>query len=255
MTDLPVPAFADHFSALAPAYAVARPTYPTALFDWLAGIAPTRRRAWDCAAGNGQATVPLAALFDEVIGTDASASQLAQARPHPRARYRLARAEASLLASASVDLVTVAQALHWLDVPAFFREAARVLVARGVIAAWCYGLPVSGEPRVDRVLAGFYRDTVGPYWCPERRLVESGYRTLPFPFDELEPPAFEMAHEWSLHQLLAYVATWSATARFVAGEGRDPVGPLATELRAAWGEDDRVRRVRWPLSLRVGRVP
>lgn len=245
--------FADHFSALAPAYAAARPTYPPALFEWLGGLAPRRRLAWDCAAGNGQATLPLAAVFDEVLGTDASDAQLAQAPRHPRVRYRVALAHASGLAPASVDLVTVAQALHWLDPATFFLEARRVLASRGVLAVWCYGLPLTGEERVDHALARFYHETVGPYWCPERRLVESGYRTLPFPFAELEPPAFELAHDWTLRQLLAYVATWSATARFLASERSDPMGPLAAELLPLW-DDDRVRRIRWPLSLRVGRV-
>ena len=254
MTGPPTHAFADHFSALAPAYAAARPTYPPELFEWLGGVAPSRRLAWDCAAGNGQATLPLATVFDEVVGTDASAAQLAQAPAHPRVRYRVAVAHASGQSPASVDLVTVAQALHWLDVPAFFGEARRALVPRGVIAVWCYGLPVTGEPRVDRALDRFYYETVGPYWCPERRLVETGYRTLSFPFDELEAPPFEMAHEWTLHQLLAYVGTWSATARFVASEGCDPVASLATEVRPAWGDEGRVRRIRWPLSLRAGRV-
>lgn len=253
MTGSPGPVFADHFSALAPAYAAARPTYPTTLFDWLGGLAPSRALAWDCAAGNGQATLPLAADFDQVIGTDASAAQLAQAPAHPRVRYRAAPADASGLAPGSVDLVTVAQAMHWLDLPAFFHEVRRVLVPRGVLAVWCYGLPVSGERRVDRALERFYHETVGPHWPPERRLVESGYRTLPFPFEELDTPAFEMAHAWTLHQLLAYVATWSATARFLASEGYDPVPSLAQALRAAWDGDTRIRILRWPLSLRVGR--
>lgn len=254
MTGSPSPPFADHFSALAPAYAAARPTYPEELFAWLGDLGPSRRVAWDCAAGNGQATVPLAAVFDEVIGTDASAAQLAQAPPHPRVRYRVAVAHASGLAPVSVDLVTVAQALHWLDVPAFFEEASRVLVPRGIIAVWCYGLPRIGEQRVDRALDRYYHETVGPYWCPERRLVETGYRTVSFPFDELEAPAFEMAHDWTLHQLLAYVATWSATARFRDNEGHDPVVSLAAGLEPAWGDAARVRRIRWPLSLRVGRA-
>ena len=254
MSGSPTHAFADHFSALAPAYAAARPTYPPALFEWLGGLAPRRHLAWDCAAGNGQATLPLATVFEAVIATDASAAQLAQAPAHPRVRYRAAVAHASGLAPGSVDLVTVAQALHWLDLSAFFLEARRVLVSRGVIAVWCYGLPLTGEARIDRMLERFYHETVGPYWCPERRLVETGYRTVPFPFDELEAPAFEMAHEWTLRQLLAYVATWSATARYLATERHDPVESLAAGLRMAWGDDDRVRRVRWPLSLRVGRA-
>ncbi len=218
----------------------------------LAGLAPGRRRAWDCAAGTGQATLELAPFFVEVIGTDASAAQLAQAPAHPGVTYRVAPAEASGLPEGSVDLVTVAQALHWLDPGAFCQEARRVLVPGGVIAVWCYGLQRLDDPPVDRLLEHFYESVVGPYWPPERRLVETGYRTLAFPFDELPAPAFEMAHDWNLVELLAYLRTWSATSRFTAERGYDPVEPLGGDLAPLWGPPNTVRRVRWPLSLRIG---
>jgi SAM-dependent methyltransferase len=187
-----------------------------------------------------------------VIGTDASASQLAQAAAHPGVTYRVAPAEASGLPDESVDLVTVAQALHWLDPAGFYQEARRVLAPGGVVAVWCYGLQRVDDAPVDRVLQHFYRSVVGPYWAPERRLVETGYRTLAFPFDELPAPAFEMAHDWGLAELLAYLRTWSATARFVAERGYDPVAPVAAELAPLWGLANVPRRVRWPLSLRIG---
>jgi len=217
-------------------------------------VAPGRRRAWDCAAGNGQATLQLAQYFTEVVATDASADQLAQAPPHPRVTYRAAGAESSGLPDASVDLVTVAQALHWLDLPAFYREAQRVLVRAGVLAVWCYGLQRLDHEPADRLLEHFYGDVVGPFWAPERRLVETGYRTLAFPFDELSAPSFDMALDWTLSELLAYLRTWSATSRFLAERGHDPVEPLGVALATCWGSDPR-RTVRWPLSLRLGRLP
>ena len=187
-----------------------------------------------------------------MIGTDASASQLAQAPAHPGVTYRVAPAEASGLPDESVDLVTVAQALHWLDSAGFYQEARRVLVPGGVVAVWCYGLQRVDDAPLDRMLQHFYGSVVGPYWAPERRLVETGYRTLAFPFDELPAPAFEMAHDWSLAELLAYLRTWSATSRFAAERGYDPVEPLGAELAPLWGPANVARRVRWPLSLRIG---
>lgn len=245
--------FSDHFSEVATAYAAARPTYPAALFDYLASIAPGHRHAWDCAAGNGQATVALAARFAHVTATDGSAAQIAQAPRYPAITWRVALAHESGLADASVDLVTVAQALHWIDLPPFYDEVRRVLVPEGLLAVWCYGIQWVEDPAIDQRLQEFYRSVVGPYWAPERALVETGYRSVPFPFDELATPAFEMAHDWLLPELLAYIRTWSATAAFVKARGFDPVTTLGNVLAPHWGQSDLRRRVRWPLSLRIGR--
>ena len=245
--------FPDHFSGVAPDYAEYRPLYPDALFDWLARIAPGRERAWDCATGSGQAAVPLALRFDVVVATDASAGQIAAAAKNPRIEYRVAPAEASGLDAESVDLVTVAQALHWFDRPAFYAEVRRVLRPEGVLAAWTYGHPVLDDPRADAVFQRFYSETVGPWWPKERALVDAGYRTIDFPFPEVEAPPFPMETRWPLGALLGYVATWSAVTRYRAARGGDPVADLGGALAPAWGDPDEPRRIRWPLSLRAGR--
>jgi ubiquinone/menaquinone biosynthesis C-methylase UbiE len=128
--------FKDHFSRLAAQYAEFRPRYPGALFDLLARVGPARELAWDCACGSGQATLDLVERFGSVVATDASAQQIAAAKPHPRVEYRVARAEDSGLESKSVDVITVAQSLHWFDRPAFYAEARRVLRPHGVLAVW-----------------------------------------------------------------------------------------------------------------------
>jgi SAM-dependent methyltransferase len=251
---IPVKPYADHFSGVAPAYATCRPGYPAELFAYLGSLSSRHELAWDCAAGSGQAAIPLAGLFRHVLATDSSSAMLDQAPRHPRIEYRVA-AETSGLAPASADLVTVAQALHWLDVDRFYRDAERVLVPGGVLAVWTYGLQHLDDPAIDRMLGHFYTDVVGPYWSPERRHVEAGYRTLSFPFPELTPPGFSMQVLWSLPQLLGYLGTWSATQRFRDTRGHDPVTDLAGEVASLWGEPAVVRRVSWPLSMRVGRRP
>jgi SAM-dependent methyltransferase len=250
-----VHSFADHFSRVATDYASYRPRYPEALFAWLAGLAPRRELAWDCGAGSGQATVGLVPHFARVVATDASGALLAGAPADPRIEYRLAPAEASGLEPGSADLITVAQAAHWFDLPAFYREVERVLAPGGALALWTYGVYHVEDPALDQLLQHFYHDIVGPYWPPQRRLVESGYRTIPFPFDEVTPPAFAMTTEWRLPELFGYLGTWSATTRCREATGQDPVETLAPQLAAVWGPPDTVRRVTWPLALRVGRCP
>jgi SAM-dependent methyltransferase len=245
-------AFKDHFSRLAATYASFRPHYPGALLDYLAQCCRQRELAWDCACGSGQATLDLAQRFDAVIATDASSAQLAAAPPHPKVRYRFASAAASGLKSVSADLVTVAQALHWFELAPFYAEVERVLRPCGVFAAWTYGvLHVAGE-RVDRLIQEFYWDTLKTDWPAERQLVESGYRTLPFVFAELTPPTFEMREDWSLAQVIGYIRSWSATARYFERHKVDPAAALAERLACVWGNPDESRRITWPLSLRVG---
>ena len=242
--------FKDHFSKQAAEYAKFRPRYPKELFRWLASVAPSNEIAWDCATGSGQAAVELADVFARVIATDASEKQIANAEKHPRVEYRVATAENSGLESQSIDLITVAQALHWFDLEKFYSEVRRVLKPRGVIAATAYKL-ATVSPAIDSLVNHYYSDVVGTYWPSERVLVEK-FEDLPFAFAEIETPAFEMTAEWSVEQLLGYLRTWSATQRFMAAEKRDPLNEVEAELRAVWGEKEQ--RVIWPLTLKVGQV-
>ena len=247
------PAFKDHFSTQAAAYAAHRPTYPPALATFLAGLAPGRGLALDAACGTGQLSTQLAEHFDRVVATDASAAQIANATRHPRVAYRTAPAEQSGLAASSVDLITVAQAAHWLDLGTFYDEARRVARPRAVLALISYGiLHVEGAP--EPVVRHFYDAVVGPYWPPERRHVEDGYRALPFPFAEIDGPDLAITVAWSLDDLTGYIETWSALRGLEKAVGRAPVAAFHAALRSCWGPAERVRAVRWPLSLRLARL-
>ncbi len=241
--------FKDHFSKQAADYAKFRPRYPKELFAWLGSIAPGTELAWDCATGSGQAAVELAQVFQRVVATDASDKQIANAERHPRIEYRVATAEESGLETGSVDLVTVAQALHWFDFEKFYAEMRRVLKPGGVIAATAYKL-ATVSPAIDTVVNRYYSGIVGKYWPAERVPVEK-FEELPFPFAVVENPPFGMVAEWNVEQLLGYLRTWSATQRFMASEKRDPLADVETELRDAWGNEPR--RVVWPLTVRVGK--
>lgn len=245
--------FKDYFSDNSADYARARPTYPAELFDWLAQQAPSRRCAWDCATGSGQAALELAGRFDRVIATDASAEQLRNAFPHPKVSYHQASAEHSELPAGSVSLVTVAQAVHWFDRAAFWAEARRVLEPGGVIAVWAYAL-CSISPEIDARVSEFYMGEIGPFWPPERKVIDQGYVPLDFPFRPLEPPPLHMGAEWPLPRFLDYLRTWSAVRRYVAAKGSDPVPPLGESLAVHWGDPSRPRAITWPLILRVGKI-
>jgi SAM-dependent methyltransferase len=244
--------FKDHFSKQAGEYARFRPRYPEKLFRYLATIAPDKQLAWDCATGNGQAAVALAAFFERVIATDASERQIENAEAHAGVEYRRAPAENSGIESNSVDLIAVAQALHWFELERFDAEARRVLKPRGVVAAWAYKL-ARIEPKIDAVVNHYYSDVVGAYWPPERRLVEK-FEELPFPFPEIAAPPFEMVAEWNAEHLIGYLRTWSATQRFMAANQRDPLQDVEEDLRSAWGDAGQLRSVAWPLTVRVGRL-
>lgn len=246
--------FKDHFSAGAEDYAAFRPRYPAALFAYLASLPARRVLAWDAATGNGQAAVGLADHFERVMATDASAAQIAHATLHPRVEYRVARAEASGLPGASTDLVSVAQALHWLDVPAFFAEARRVLHPRGAIAIWCYVDPVFEEAAVDAVFQSWYEATVKDHWPPERSITQQGYRSIEFPFREQPVPGFDLVSTPTLAELCGYLRTWSATKRYIAEHGSDPVLEAEAHLREVWGDAGCRHRLLYTTYLRVGRL-
>lgn len=258
------PGFKDHFSTQSAGYAKARPVYPEALFRHLARLPATDTpggAVWDCGTGNGQAAAALSGHFKTVVATDASIAQVSKApravdlhsggRPH--ILYAAASAERAPLRAASVDLVTVAQALHWFDFRAFFAEAARVARPGAAFAAWCYG-NCRVTPEVDLVYDALYGDIVGPYWPPERAHIEDGYRSIPIPFPPLACPAFAMESRWNLADFLAYLETWSAVQRYRKERGKDPVALVRGAMEAAWGNPREARPVHWPLSVRAGRI-
>lgn len=245
---------ADLFTTVAREYANFRPGYPPELFAWLAGIAPARNAVWDCGCGSGQASVALAGHFQHVLATDVAAEQIAAAKRHPRVTYSVAPAERSGLPDASMDLVTVAQALHWFDVDAFYAEARRVGRPGAVLAVWNYPRPRFDDATLDRVFLDFYSNVVGPYWPAGRRHIEANYTTLAFPFRELDHPDFGQELDWSFEQVIGYVSSWSATAQYRKAVGSDPVPLLQASLGAVWPAAGAAARVRIPLGLRVARL-
>ncbi|MBY6262900.1 class I SAM-dependent methyltransferase [Azospirillum sp. 412522] len=248
--------FKDHFSAQAGDYRAFRPTYPAGLAAALAAAAPARGLAWDVGCGNGQFSVSLAEHFAAVHATDASAGQIAQAEAHPRVRYAVAPAEDSGLPDGCCDLIVAAQAAHWFDLQRFHAEVRRVAKPGAAAALVCYGLQQLDDPALDAAVERFHNGTLGPYWPADRWKVVNGYRDLEFPFPELPVPVPALAMEavWSLPRLLGYMSTWSGVKAAARALGRNPLEAFAEEIAPLWGDAETERRIRWPLTVRLGRV-
>ncbi|ABC82811.1 class I SAM-dependent methyltransferase [Anaeromyxobacter dehalogenans] len=246
-------AFKDHFTPVADAYRAFRPRYPRALFRWLGEVAPARGDALDCGCGSGQASLGLAEFFERVHAVDPGEAQIRQALRHPRVTYAVAPAEDTGLPPASVDVAIAAQAMHWFDLDRFWAELRRVARPGAVFAAVTYGL-TRVDPEVDAVVDRLYHGLLARDWPPERVHVESGYRTLPFPFPELEAPPLEIEERWPMDAFLGYLGTWSAVTAHRRRTGADPLAEIAPALRAAWGTPERPLRVTWPIAIRAGRI-
>lgn len=242
--------FKDHFSENSLAYSQYRPGYPDALFSYLSSVCNDHQRAWDCATGTGQSAVKLSRYFADVIATDASETQIANAIINERVRYSVAPAEHTDIEASSVDLITVAQALHWFDIDAFAREAGRVLKAGGMIAVWTYNL-LKVEPAIDEIINHFDKTVVGRYWPEERKMIDEAYQNISLPFEELSAPIFQMSVDWDLTKLLGYLGTWSAVKRYQVATGQNPLEALYGDLLSTWGDPDHIWQTRWPLTVRL----
>jgi SAM-dependent methyltransferase len=241
----------DRFSTQSRSYAAFRPSYPSSLYDFIMKHVKDNKTAWDCACGNGQVAKDLALRFEKVYATDQSENQLANAVKKDNIVYSIAPAEKTSFAEGQFDLVTVGQALHWLDRPAFFNEARRVSKPGGVVAVWGYSL-LSVNKDIDPVVDHFYTGIIGPYWDKERKLVDEQYKSVEFPFEEIEVPSFGFSFEWSCDEFLGYVSTWSSVAKYVRQNDADPVKLIENDLRKLWGAQKR--KVSFPLFALMGYI-
>src|SRR6476620_7950953 len=241
----------DLFSGQACSYAGFRPGYPASLFEHILRFTPNRDTAWDCATGNGQAAVPLAAHFRRIFTTDISAAQLEHSSKANNIIYQLGSAEASGLADRSVDLVTVAQAYHWFNFDAFEREVRRVAKPGATIAIWGYGLVYTNNEALNERIQYLYTNVLGTYWDKERSLVDNHYASVPFPYQPL--PSFDavMQYTWNQHQFQGFFNSWSAVQHYKRQHSVDPVASwIESSLYLLDGPVD----VFFPVFLKMGRI-
>lgn len=244
--------FKDLFSSASEKYASFRPQYPTELFIWLSSLVDKKELAWDCATGNGQAVKPLAGLFDRVIATDPSNSQLQQAPKISNVEYRCERAESPSIAENSVDLITIAQALHWLEIDPFYEAVNKVLKPGGVISAIAYGLPEI-TPDIDNLIRYLHNETLGEFWEYERRHVINLYRDIPFHFHPIKSPPFFIRTRMDQTALLGFLSTWSGLIACRQATGKDPLQSFSMILEKIWPTGQTTIPVTWKLVCKTGK--
>lgn len=242
----------DNFSIQSDDYARYRPTYPKELYDFLIPQVSDRIVAWDCGTGNGQVAQKLSNFFEKVYATDISARQITNAMKKPNIEYRIESAGKSSFLDNQFDLITVAQAIHWFDLEKFYSEVQRTLKSNGIIAVIGYTL-VRFNHEIDGILDQFYNDILGDYWDDARILVEEHYRTLPFPFKEIQTIDLKYTKKWSLHELLGYLSTWSALQNYLNKNKKNPLGDVEKKLKKYW-DKDMLYEGSIPVFMQTGRV-
>lgn len=241
----------DNFSRQAATYASFRPGYPEELYDFIYQHCNAFDRAWDCATGNGQAAVLLAEKFKEVQATDISKTQIEHAVQHDNITYTVEEAERTSFVDDSFDLVTIAQALHWLDHDKFYKEVKRVGKNNALFAAWGYNLPQFNE-QTDAIIHQFYHQAVGNYWDEERKHVDTSYKNITFPFEPILCPDFSISYEWNVDRLLGYLRSWSAVQHHIRDRGTDPVTLIEEGLKMLWGSERHT--VTFPIFMKLGKI-
>lgn len=245
--------FKDHFSTQAADYARYRPDYPQELYDFILLNVRSSDAAWDCGTGNGQVAVELANYFEDVMGTDPSASQIANAIAIENVTYSVASAESSGLPSQYFDVITVGQAIHWFNFEAFYAEVHRVAKPGALLMVWGYGLTTI-NPAVDEVVNDFYNNIVGAYWPPERKYLDEEYHKIPFPFKKIAVPPMHMYQQWGLNDLVGYLSTWSSVQAYIKAHAVNPLQALYPKLATAWGDKESIKIINWPLYVLAGVV-
>lgn len=242
----------DNFSFQSDKYAKFRPAYPTVFFDYLNSIVPKRENAWDCGTGNGQIAYELAKTFDNVYATDISQSQIDNAHKADNIKYSVQPAEKSDFDNQMFDLIIVAQAIHWFDFEKFYAEVIRTAAKNSKLCVVGYDR-IKITHQIDQIITNFYTKIIGKYWDKERKYIDENYRTIPFPFEEIETPMFMNKQQWSFEHLIGYLNTWSAVKHYIRKNKNNPIDELEIELKKLW-KDGEIKEVKFPILLRIGEI-
>jgi len=244
---------APDYSSFAMQYAQSRPGYPEGLFKYLASLVEKRGIAWDCATGSGQAALSLANFFDKVVATDISHAQVKNAFRHPGIHYLVCLSERTCIGNNSVDLITAASAVHWFNLPAFYKEAERIMKPGGILAVWTYHVGYV-EPPLDKLFLRFYTNIISPFFAEGARLVDNRYEDINLPGTQIESEEFFVSADWNVYNLLNFIQSWSGTQQYIKEVGQNPVDLLYEELIKLWGDPKNIHTIHWPLFIKISRL-
>lgn len=240
----------DLFSNHAAQYAAFRPSYPPDLFEFIFRHVKNFDLAWDAGTGNGQVARDLSKKFKKVFATDISQQQLDNAYQGENIFFEIA-GETISFPESQFDLITVAQAIHWFDRQKFYQEVKRVAKPDAILAVWGYGLLRVNDP-IDLIIHEFYTQVIGPYWDKERKLIDEHYKSIEFPFSEIEAPPFAFSFYWSIEELQGYLTTWSSVQKFIKEKQTNPVLELMMKIQPHWRAERM--EVKFPLFLRMAKI-
>jgi ubiquinone/menaquinone biosynthesis C-methylase UbiE len=243
----------DLFSEQSKIYAQFRPSYPKDLFEYILQFVEGKKCAWDCATGNGQAAKILADYFENVEASDISEAQINNAVKKENINYHINPAEETLFAENSFNLITVAQAYHWLNWKKFHTEATRVGKNNSVVAVCGYGNFSTDDENLNSLIHHFYYDIVFSYWDAERRHVENNYDHVEFNFQALPRKSFSTDLTYTKEHLIGYLQSWSAVQHYIKANQSSPINLIKNDLDSIWQEQE-TKKVRFPIFLRIGRI-
>lgn len=256
-------------------YNSARPSYPDEFYNTLMnyhneGKSSDLKLAVDIGCGSGFVTFKLAEYFENVIGTDLSATMIESCNKnntkHKNVKFLVGPAEDSPkeIGANSVSMLTGAECCHWVDHARFFKESHRVLQPGGTLAYWFYKDPIFVDfPKANAIYDKYcYGEEIGPdgselymgpsWEQPGRNFLRTLLKEVEVPTDlytdivrneyhadrNSEKTSLYIARTVNLQTVLEYVQSWSAYHTWMKKYGsshKDIAEQFVDELRAEMG--------------------
>jgi ubiquinone/menaquinone biosynthesis C-methylase UbiE len=250
-------------------YALFRPQYSTKIRDVIRAFMKKHSCSFDSmvdvACGSGQGTHFWTDSFKNCIGLDISKEQIKNAKEKfnsmgvKNVDFGVSSAENLPKHLKECDLVTIAQAWHWINADAFYKEADRVLKSPGVLAVYGYGIPYfKNSTKASNIVLHYHNVTLKDYWDPHRCHIVNKYSEVKLPYETAE--RHDLVQEWPvpLPHFISYLGTWSG---YWAYKERHPESTVLSDVQKDLAlalnvaEEDSVVDCSFPIFLDIGLKP